>query len=445
MLLLKKNVFIILTGLLFVSSPLFSKMAAGTGAADYHSTLYLSFLYPPTEPSVVYADTLILDCTALPFILNKSRIDLFPLTPPLNKKPYLSLREKFLSGKLFRDTHNRIYLHKKAYNYIVDNRKDLIRYSKKDMAGEVETITEIESNVHQNLFKIEYDRWSEKVDKPPRYRPKKPAWAWKGTHFIQFSQTNDSKNWDKDGLGNINLISVNSFTATYQKNKWKANLSSEWRLNLANNANDTIRRHKISEDKFRSYMTVGFQALKNWSYSSNLEFITQLFPNHVENKTDRTALFLSPFKMNTGLGMNYTLNKSYPNKTYPKLAGRKMAFTADISPVSIQYVNVTKSVADPAQFGIKEGSSLFDFGTTLNAKLTVNFNKTTSYMTRINYFTNYHRVYSEWEHDLNLPVNRFFSIRLYLFSSFDDTRVKDEKYGYMQIKETFSFGFNYSW
>ena len=445
MLLLKKIIYSVLAGLLFVSSTLFSQTTERTDTVSDDSTFCVSLLYPPAEPPMVYADTLILDRNVLPFILNKSRIDLFPLTPPLDKKPYLSLAEKFLPGKLFSDTHNRNYLHKKAYNYIVDNRKDLIRYSKEDLAGEVEKITEMESTISQHLFKIEHDRTGEKVDKPQRYSPKMPYWVWKGNHFLQISQTNDSKNWDDNGLGNINLLSVQSFTATYRKDKWKADLLLEWRLNLANNSNDTLRRHKISEDKLRSYTTVGFQAFKNWSYSANLEFTTQLFPNYAENKTERLALLFSPFKINTGLGMNYTLNKSCPNKTYPKLPGRKVAFTADISPLSMQYVNVMKTVANPSQFGIKEGGSLPDIGTTLNAKLTVNFNKSVSYTTRINYFTNYRKVYTEWEHDLNLPVNRFFSVRLYLFATFDDMREKDGKYGYVQIKETFSFGFNYTW
>jgi hypothetical protein len=416
-----------------------------TEITSIDSIFYLKFLYSLPEPPIAYADTLILETIHLPFIFNKSRIDFFPLTPPLGKKQDLSLAEKFLPGKLFSDTHNRYYLHKKVYNYIVDNRKDLIRYTKKDLAGEVEKITEIESTIFENLFKITDDWDGRRVGKLQRYNPKRRYWVWKGTHFLQFSQTNDSKNWDKDGLGNINLLSVHSFTATYQKNKWKVNQSLEWRLNLANNSNDTIRWYKVAEDKFRSYTTVGFQAFKNWFYSSNMEFTTQFVPNHIENKTDRVASFLSPFKVNTGLGMNYTLNKTYPNKTHPKLQGKKVVFTADISPLSIQYVNVMKNVANLSQFGIKEGSSLLDFGTTLNAKLTVNFSKSTSYMTRINYFTNYHKVYSEWEHDLNLPINRYFSMRLYFFATFDDTRTKTEKYGYIQIKETFSFGFNYTW
>jgi hypothetical protein len=462
----KRFIFSILIGILIVPDILFSQTVAEpdvilavnaesdtisvaeqdtTEIVSIDSTFYMKFLYPPAEPPIVYADTLILETKTLPFIFNKSRIDFFPLTPPLCKKYYLSLEERFLPDKLFSDKYNRNYLHKKTYNEIVDNHKELIKYSKEDLAGEVEKISEMESTIFENLFKIEYDWDAVKVDKPQRYHPKRRYWVWKGNHFLQFSQTDDSKNWDKSGLGSINLLSTHSFNATYQKNKWKVNQSMEWRLNLANSPNDTLRWYKISEDKFRSYTTVGFQAFKHWSYSSNLEFTTQLVPNFAENKRDRVASFLSPFKVNTGVGMNYTLNKSYPNKAYPKLPGKKVAFTADISPLSVQYVNLLRSVTNPSQFGIKEGSSQLDIGTTLNAKLTVNFSKSVSYMTRVNYFTNYHKVYTEWEHDLNLPINRYFSMRLYFFATFDDSRTKDQKYGYVQMKEAFSFGFNYAW
>jgi hypothetical protein len=460
MMLSKYFIYSFLLGLFIAPDILFSQTVTGmvtdtllvsdrdtieTEMVSIDSTFYLKLLYPPAEPPFAYADTVILETVALPFILNKNRIDLFPLTLPLFRKYYLSPEEKFLPGKLFSDKYNRNYLHKKVYNEIVDNHKELIKYSKEDLAGEVEKISEMESTIFNNLFKIEYDRDAITVDKPQRYRPKRKYWVWKGNHFLQFSQTDDSKRWDDAGLGSINLLSTHSINATYQKNKLKASQLLEWRLNLANSPNDTLRWYKISEDKFRSYTTVGFQAFNHWSYSSNLEFTTQLLPNFVENGRNRTASFLSPFKVNTGVGMNYTLDKSYPNKTYPKLPGKKVVFTADISPISIQYVNLLRTVTNPSQFGIKEGSSQLDFGTTLNAKLTINFSKSVSYMTRVYYFTNYHKVNSEWEHDLNLPINRYFSMRLYLFATFDDMREKDSKYGYVQIKETFSFGFNYAW
>ena len=435
----------ILIRIFIISVILSFQTEVGANAMPADSVFYMNFLYPPAEPPIVYTDTLILATEALPFVFNKSRIDLVPLTPPLFKKYYLSLEEKFLPGKLFSDKYNRNYLYKKAYNEILDNHKELIQYTKEDLAGEVKQISEMKSTIFQSLFKIDYELDVDKVDKSLKYHPKRRYWIWRGNHFLQFSQTDNSGNWSSPGLGSLNLLSTQIVNGIYQKNRLQITQSLEWRLNLANNPHDTIGWYKISEDRFRSYTTVGLQAYKRWAYSSNLEFTTQLIPNFVENGRARIASFLSPFHVNAGIGTNYTLNKFYPNKRYPKLPGRKAVFMADISPLSIQYVNLLRSVAKPSQFGIQKGSSQLDFGTTLNARLTVNFSKSVSYMTRFKYFTSYHRVDLEWEHDLNLPINRYFSTRLYLFTTFDDARTPDPKFGHVQIQETFSFGFNYAW
>ena len=447
MILRKYFIHIILSGMFLIPDTLLSQTAMRadtTPAVD--STFYLKFLYPSPEPPVDYADTLILATEALPFVFNKSRIDLlFPLTPPLFKKQYPSLAEQFLPGKLFSDKYNRNFLYKKTYNEIVDNHKELIRYTKEDMAGEVVEVTEMQPTIFKSLFKIDYDREASNVDKPPQYHPKRKYWIWRGTHFLQFTQTGNSDTWNNSNWGSINFLNTHSLNGIYQKNRLQITQSLEWRLNLANNPSDSLRWYKISEDRFRSYTTAGLQAYKHWAYASNLEFTTPLIPNFVANGRNRVASFLSPFHVNVGMGMNYTLNKFYPNKKSPKLPGRKVAFMADISPLSVQYVKLLRDVANPSQFGIKEGSSMFDFGATVNARLTVNFNKNVSYMTRVKYFTNYHRTDFEWEHDLNMPINRYFSMRLYLFTTFDDARTRDPKFGYVQINETFSFGFNYAW
>jgi len=368
-----------------------------------------------------------------------------PLTPPLFKKYYPSLEEQFFPDKLFSDKYNRNYLYKKAYNDVLDNHKKLIRYTKKDMEGEVVEITKMKPTIIKSLFKIDYDRETSNIDKPSEYHPKRRYWIWKGNHFLQFSQTDNSGNWSNPGLGIMNFLSTHSINGTYQKNRLQITQSLEWRLNFANNPNDTVHWYKISEDKLRSYTTVGLQAYKHWAYSSNLEFTTQVIPNFVENGRNLNASFLSPFNLNVGVGMNYTLNKYYPNKKYPKLPGRNVGFMADISPLSLQYVNLLRSVLKPSQFGIQKGSSQLDLGTTVNGKLTVSITKSISYMSRIKYFTNYKRTDFEWEHDLNMPINRYFSIRLYLFAVFDDARARDPKYGHLLIQETLSFGFNYAW
>jgi len=442
----KHSIHNILIGLFLFSNTLYSQTITETDtipATDF--TFDTKLLHLPVKPLVIYPDTLILETGALPFVFNKSRIDIVPLTPPLFEKYYPSLEEQFFPDKLFSDKNNRNYLHKKAYNEILDNHKELIRYTKKDMTGEVVEVTKMNPTIFKSLFKIDYELDTDTVNKPQRYHPKRKYWVWKGTHFLQFSQTDNSGNWSNPDVGSINLLSTQSINGSYQKNRLQITQSLEWRLNFANNPNDTVHWYRISEDRLRSYTTVGLQAFKRWSYSSNLEFTTQLIPNFVGNKRDLISSFLSPLRLNAGLGMNYTLNKFYPNKKYPKLPGKKVVFMADISPLSIQYVDLLRSVSNPSQFGIQKGSSQLDLGTTINGKLTVNMSKNVSYMTRIKYFTNYKRTNFEWEHDLNMPINRFFSMRVYLFTTFDDARVRDTKFGYVQIQETLSFGFNYAW
>jgi len=443
---LKHSIYSILIGLFLFSNTLYSQIATKTDTIPaVDSIFHIKLFYLPVKPLIIYPDTLILETGTLPFVFDKSRIDRVPLIPPLFKKHYPSLEEQFFPNKLFSDRYNRNYLYKKAYDDILDNHKELIRYTKKDMTGEVVEVTKMNPTIFQSLFKIDYELDADTVNKPQRYHPKRKYWIWKGNHFLQFSQTDISGNWSAPGLGNVNFLSTHSVTGTYQKNKLQITQSLEWRLNFANNPNDTVHWYKISEDRLRSYTTAGFQAFKQWSYSSNLEFTTQIIPNFVENEKDLFASFLSPFHLNAGVGMNYTLNKFYPNKKYPKLPGRKVVFMADISPLSIQYVDLLRSVSDPSQFGIQKGSAQLDLGTTINGKLTVNVSKSISYMTRVKYFTNYKRVDFEWEHDLNMPINRFLSMRVYLFATFDDARARDPKFGYVQIQETLSFGFNYTW
>jgi len=441
-----RPIYTILIGLFLLSNSFLTQAVLKTDTIPVvDSALYKKFFITAPRPLIIYADTLILVNEALPFIVNKSRFDSVALTPPLFEKRFLSLEEYYLPDKIFSDKYNRNYAYKKVYNNILDNHKELIKFTKAGLEGEAEKIVPIKSNILQYLLKIEYDKnAATKVDKPRQFYAKK-YWFWKGNHFLQLSQTGNSGTWNNAGLGSINFLNTHSFNGNYQKNKLKLTQTLEWRLNLANNPSDSLRSYKISEDRFRSYTTAGFQAYKNWNYSSNLEFSTQFLPNFVENGRNRVSSFLSPFNVNAGIGMNFTLNNLYPNKKYPKLPGRTVAFVADISPLSVQYVNLLKGVTNPSKYGIKEGSSLLNFGTTLNTKLTVNFNNHVSYMTRTKYFTNYHRTDLEWEHDLNLPINRYFSMRLYFFVVFDDARAKDPTFGYVQINETFSFGFNYAW
>ncbi|GHT09758.1 hypothetical protein FACS189426_08940 [Bacteroidia bacterium] len=393
----------------------------------------------------VTIDTVIINPFLLPLVFDEKYVwppvSLLPASPFAKQSAFPPL----ISGnKLFVDKHHRMDIYRNAYLYIIKNRLDLIKYTKKDFPEKREVLEEIQSTVFQSLFKVDYDLVDDKIQKPERFNPKRRYWIYSGNSLIQFSQNYISENWYKGGIGNLNLLNQQSFSANYKKGKVEFNNFFEWKLSLYTNPKDTLRNTKIGEDLVRLYSTFGIQAAHNWYYSSNIEVKTQLFKNFKENSTNIVSAAISPLLANVGiLGMRYQLEK-----TYPKVRGKKLNFSMDISPLSIQYTYVLSDEVDPARFGIEAGKKhTFNFGSTLNAKYVMFFNKNISFSSRLKYFTNYEKANLELENELNMPINRFFSTRIYLYARFDDSKglKKDPKLGYLQLNELLSFGFNYKW
>jgi hypothetical protein len=166
--------------------------------------------------------------------------------------------------------------------------------------------------------------------------------------------------------------------------------------------------------------------------------------NFTENSNQAITSGFAPLYVNVGiLGMRYQIEKAFP-----KVRGKKINFNTDISPLSIKYIAVFNDEIDPKRFGIEEGTRhLTNFGSTVNAKLVIYFNKYVNFTSRFYYFTNYETITAESENTLNMPINRYFSTSLYLFIRYDDNKnlVTDRTLGYFQLNELLSFGFNYIW
>ena len=395
---------------------------------------------------IVYADTVILYSPYLPIIADGKNLNILnrKLTPenPLTKPLLTPLR--FSSNRLFADTHHRNDLNRIAYDSLINNNLAQIKYTAANFPGKVEKIEEMPSNIFQFLFKVDYDFDRDKMARPGRFYPKRRYWIYNGNHKIQLSQNYISQNWYKGGARNLNLINTHSLNFNYSKNKFQVNNTAEWRLNIFTNSNDSLRLFRIADDLIRTYSAFGIQAVHNWYYSSSLEFKTQLFRNHVENSNDVLASAFSPLYINAGiLGMRYQIERANP-----KVKGKKISFNTDISPLSIEYIGVFNRSIDPTRFGIAENKwHLTNLGSTINANLVINFNKNVNFKSRFYYFTSYTKSTAESENTLNMPINRYFSTTLYLFVRYDDNKqlVKDPTWGYFQINELISFGFNYTW
>lgn len=405
-------------------------------AVDRKRTLDINLHYP---------DTVVLEYKFLPIVFTENSWDIMNFMPPspiqYNQAPFSV--DKFYP-RLFSGKGSVGPIKKDLQHYIIRERYDLVRYSYESLPQKMEPVEEIKTNIFHNLFAVEYDPQDD-IDKSVRYIPKRRYWTYNGNHSIKFSQSYRSSNWYQGKNDYLNLFSHQRVNINYKKDKVKFENLIEWRLNLYTNENDTLRKTKIGEDVFRTYSTLSMDAIRNWSYLTNLEIKTQLLKNYYENRDDVRAKFLSPIYINMGiLGMKYQIDKRYGKKQ-----DRRVNFNADISPLSVAFTYVADSTqVTKTNYGIEEGKDyLLDLGSTINSKVIFNFNSNVKFESRFKYFTNYSKVQIEWENNLDMPLNRFLTATLYFYFRFDDSpnlrQHADLKR--IQLSELLALGFSYSW
>ncbi|RKW50915.1 MAG: hypothetical protein D8B57_10315, partial [Prevotella sp.] len=102
-----------------------------------------------------------------------------------------------------------------------------------------------------------------------------------------------------------------------------------------------------------------------------------------------------------------------------------------------------KSLAD--RLGIKKGRhARHDFGSELSVEFVWQLMEALSWKTRLYSYTTYKRTEVEWENTIRLQFNRFIGAQLFIYPRFDDGVTHDGRYGYLQMREFASIGFQYS-
>jgi len=335
-------------------------------------------------------------------------------------------------------------INRKAYLYFTSTNPSIVRYTITDLPKKTEVIERMKVNPFKNLFKVETNDLSPSGEEPLTKFIFRKYWFVGGNHLLQFSQSYISHNWNNGGVGNLNFLSNQNVNVRYEKSIVQFNTLLEWNTSLFTNPSDSLRRTRIGTDLLRSFSNLGFRLSKHWFYSTNLELRTQVFNNYDENATTKVSSFMSPFLLNFGiLGLRYELDKKFKYNKY-----KSIKFTADLSPLSIRYISVRDPDVDVTRYGIPEGkNSRLDYGSTVNATLIYNINRSTSLRSRFKYFTSFQKVEVESENDINFSINRYFSTRIYLYFRYDDSQsiTPDPTLGYLQVNELLSFGFNYKW
>ena len=258
-------------------------------------------------------------------------------------------------------------------------------------------------------------------------------WIHKATALAQFSQNYVSPNWYQGGNSNLAILGIVTGQLNYDDKKsiqWEN--CAEWHIGFNSVTGDSLRTLSTNDDVFKINSKLGVKAGGNWFYSGSVDFSTQFFNSYTGiNSTVMKTSFLTPVRLNIGVGLDYKYKK---------------IFSIMLSPVTYKYiyVNNSKSV-DPNLFGVKSGEKvLSEIGSSFNALLTYPISREIQLNSKLSFYTNYQSVEIDWEMVCNMTINRFMSTRISFNPRYDNSVIfAPGESARMQLKQLISVGFSH--
>ena len=270
-------------------------------------------------------------------------------------------------------------------------------------------------------------------------------WTTAGRVSLTFTQNFISGNWFQGGESAQAMLAEFDFDINYDdKDRITFKNHFDFDLGFSTSKADTLHSFRTNTDRLRLESTFGYKLIKNLDIAAKLKMETQSLPNYPVNSHDFISNFFAPFDANASVGLNYK----------PDLGDFKIEFyLAPLSAYNFRFVRFRDLAKDRFGFNEDEVSRRFrqDFGTQL--VVTVPTYKLTSFLdvySRLEYYTNYHRAFFQWETRFSAALSKYFTASLMLHGRFDDsvTLSTDEevrKWGFWQFKELFTLGVAYSW
>ena len=259
-------------------------------------------------------------------------------------------------------------------------------------------------------------------------------WKFKGDGYLQFLQNFVSGNWYKGGESNYSAIGAVTLDLNYNdKDRITFENKLEMKLGFQTSRTDTVHAFKTNNDLLRLTSKLGLQAHKRWYYTLQLLAYTQFARGFKANDEFVYSDFMSPFKLNVGIGMEYKV----------EALNKRLTGNLNFLPLSFNFMYVGRH-ALTSRNGIKGNHhTLEDFGSQFTANIQWKIADQITYKTRLYANTSYHRALVEWENQFELKVSKYISANLFLYPRFDDSNVRDDKLGYFQFQEYSSLGLSY--
>ena len=268
-------------------------------------------------------------------------------------------------------------------------------------------------------------------------------WKFSGRTSLTFTQNFISENWYQGGESNYAMLATIDLDMNYDDQDritWTNHFDLD--LGFATSQADTVHNFRTNTDKLRIESTFGYKIVRSLDLAAKLKVESQMLPNYPVNTEDFISNCLAPLDANASVGLNYK-----PNLGKFKLE----VFLAPLSAYNFRYVHYSRlasslGVNDDNGFDLGRGRARQDFGTQL--VVTIPTYQLTSFLdvySRLEYYTNYHRAFFQWETKFNVALSKYFTASLMLNARFDDSVAKHEEWKFWQLKELFTLGVAYAW
>jgi len=236
-------------------------------------------------------------------------------------------------------------------------------------------------------------------------------WVFGGNGNFGFTQTY-LNNWKAGGKSAFSFLMVLKGFANYSddsKLKWEN--SAELRNGWIRQGADVNQTQK-NDDKIELISRLGINAFKNWYYSTEVDFVTQLFNGYkYPDKTKPISSYMSPAKTLFKLGLDYKPNSN---------------FSLFISPITAKYVFVKDTAKiDQTKYGVSATSrSFWEPGLNTDLRYKIDINKQISFETKYKMFLNYQDPFKKidvsWENTLVAQLTNRINMNMNLFLLYDD-------------------------
>lgn len=275
------------------------------------------------------------------------------------------------------------------------------------------------------------DIQEEALDAARALRDMNSPWRRQANLSLQLTQNYATENWHQGAANAFAMLWAAKAFANYNKGNLSWENNAEWRVGVSTVSGDTLRKMNTTDDIFQIYSKFGYQLHKHWYVSMFADFRTNFFPNFQKNSNHLNTTFLTPIRYNMGLGIDYKPLKG---------------LSVNISPVTYKLtyaLNTDVERIDVNELGIETGNNMLnEVGSSVRVEWKWRPLREIELETKFYFFTNYKKVETELEIDVDFYINKYMSAKILLHPRYDGTveSTTDDK-SRLQFKELISVGF----